>query len=102
MSSWGEKNELEMTNLVIWQRPAVKWLTHPNEMANGKINDGKLSSFTPMQPQTNPYSKISTIHNTNSFTSTNYVKIYTQVQVQRLEIGWLEWVAQTVLVLQVH
>ena len=28
-------------------------------MENGKINDGKLSSFTPMQPQTNPYSKIS-------------------------------------------
>ena len=34
-----------------------------------------------------------TMHNTNSFTFTNYVKIYTQVQVQRLEIGWLEWVA---------
>ena len=33
------------------------------------------------------------MHNTNSFTFTNYVKIYTQVQVQRLEIGWLEWVA---------
>ena len=34
-----------------------------------------------------------TMHNTNSFTFTNYVKIYTQVQVWRLDIGWLEWVA---------
>ena len=33
----------------------------PNEMASGKINDGKLSSFTPMQSQTNPYNKV---HNT--------------------------------------
>ena len=34
-----------------------------------------------------------TMHNTNCFVSTNYVKIYTQVQVQWLEIGWLKWVA---------
>ena len=35
-------------------------MTHSHLMKwqMAKINDGKLSSFTPMQPQTNPYSKI--------------------------------------------
>ena len=42
-----KKNELEMTNLVIWQRPAVNDSLTPNEMANGKINDGKTELIYP-------------------------------------------------------
>ena len=60
-----KKNEFEMTNLVIWQetltsRDLLLNDSHtPNEIENGKIeNDDKLSSFTPMQPHTNPCNRI--------------------------------------------